>query len=83
MSPPKKKSIFFFNTKNQLHRRFPSHGGLDWLWVSGLKIIFGYDLAPGWPFEIIGNFFEFPLKTGRAKKKYKNFFFLKSKTKLK
>jgi hypothetical protein len=35
--------------------------GLDWLWGSGLKKKLGLDLGPGWPFKIIGNFFEFPL----------------------
>ena len=35
--------------------------GLDWLLVSGLKKKLGLDLGPGWPFKIIGNFFEFPL----------------------
>ena len=35
--------------------------GLDWLWGSGLKKKLGLDLGPGWPFKIIGNFFDFPL----------------------
>ncbi len=55
------ENIFFLKVKNQVKPLFQPLEGLDWLWVSGLKTNFGYDLAPGWPFTILGNFFEFPL----------------------
>ena len=58
----KKKYIyFFFQIENQIKIMFLPLEGLDWLWGSGLKKKLGLGLGPGWPFKIIGNFFEFPL----------------------
>ena len=58
------ENIFFLKVKKQVKTLSQPLEGLDWLWVSGLKTNFGCDLAPGWPFTILGNFFEFPLVGG-------------------